>query len=60
MTSYMLYTLAQLGFAVDILQYGVNVVMDVINLSIEMNESHSNKNAGVNYVDLSEPMYREG
>ncbi len=58
MTSYMLYTLAQLGFHVDILKYGVNVVMDVINLSLEMNNTHSNDD--VNYIDLSEPQSMEG
>lgn len=59
MTSYLLYTLAQLGFKVDILRYGMNVVMDVLNLSVEIHEAaHGDQAASV--VDLSEPVCMEG
>lgn len=59
MTSYLLYTLAQLGFKVDILRYGMNVVMDVLNLSVEIHEAaHGDHAASV--VDLSEPVCMEG
>lgn len=53
MTSSLLYTAAQLGFKVDLLQFGMNVVMDTINLAGEIAASNSNKDDG-DYVDLSE------
>jgi len=58
MTSYLLYALAQMGFKVDILKYGMNVVMDVINLSVDLHERGNNDTA--DYIDLSEPVEMEG
>lgn len=59
MTSYLLYTLAQLGFKVDILKYGINVIMDVVNLSVELHDSQTGQ-APTNVIDLSEPTSMEG
>ncbi len=59
MTSYLLYTLAQLGFQVDILQFGMNVTMDVIALSVAMHEL-SDAAGEVEEIDLSEPTDMEG
>ncbi len=36
MTSYLLYTLARLGFKVDIMRYGMNVIMDTVNFAVEI------------------------
>ena len=55
----MLYTLAQLGFKVDIMRYGMNVIMDVMNLSVELNEANKKKTDGGDeapYVDLNAPV----
>lgn len=49
MTSYLLYTLAQLGFKIDILQYGMNVIMDVINLAVEI----SDRDKDEEFLDVS-------
>lgn len=54
MTSSLLYTAAQLGFKVDLLQFGMNVVMDTINLAGEIAASSSKDDGGEDYVDLSE------
>ena len=47
-----------MGFKVDILKYGMNVVMDVINLSVDLHERGHNETA--DYIDLSEPVEMEG
>lgn len=60
MTSYLLYTLAQLGFQIDILQFGMNVTMDVIALSVALHESVANADGDVEEIDLSEPVNMEG
>lgn len=54
MTSYLLYTLAQLGFHVDIMQYGINVVMDVINLSLEFNDTKQDEYINIDDIDFME------
>ena len=59
MTSYLLYALAQLGFKVDILRYGMNVVMDVLNLSVEIHDA-ANGDRAASVVGLSEPVCMEG
>lgn len=50
----MLYTLAQLGFHVDIMKYGINVIMDVINLAVDIHERAKDDRKGVECVDLSD------
>lgn len=50
-TSYLLYTLAQLGFPIDIMRYGINVIMDVINLSVELS---AKKSEDEEVIDLSD------
>lgn len=54
MTSSLLYTAAQLGFKVDLLQFGMNVVMDTINLAGEIAARANKDNDGEDYVDLAE------
>lgn len=56
----MLYTLAQLGFHIDILKYGMNVVMDVIGLSVEIGEKMATGRPDIPQIDLCEPMDMEG
>jgi hypothetical protein len=34
----------------------MNVIMDTINLSVELNETADDKKAGVEYVDMSQPV----
>lgn len=58
MTSHLLYTLAQLGFKVDILKYGMNVVMDVVNLSVELCDKGAGEDEEL--YDLAAPMTLEG
>lgn len=55
----MLYTLAQLGFKVDILQFGMNVVMDTINLAGALADK-ALKDTDEDYIDLAEPCDMEG
>lgn len=43
MTSFFLYSLSRQGFAIDILQFGMPVIMDVINLSSELRGVASGK-----------------
>lgn len=59
MTSCLLYTLAQTGFSIDILQFGVNIALDVINLAGELADS-GKESDGANFVDLSSPCDMEG
>lgn len=51
-TSFLLYTLAELGFSIDIMQYGMNVVMDTVNFAIELQSS--NGNYSETFTDMSE------
>lgn len=50
----MLYSLAQLGFRIDLLKYGMNVIMDVINLAIALHEDERTGDPSGDYIDLSE------
>ena len=50
----MLYSLAQLGFRIDLLKYGMNVIMDVINLAIALHEDERAGDPFGDYIDLSE------
>lgn len=59
MTSSLLYTLAQLGFKVDILQFGMNVVMDTINLAGALADK-ALKDTDEDYINLAEPCDLEG
>lgn len=59
MTSSLLYTLAQLGFKIDILQFGMNVTMDVINLAGELADK-ATKDTDEDILDLSNPCDMEG
>lgn len=59
MTSCLLYTLAQLGFDIDILAFGMNVVMDVVNLAGELADG-AKEDDGARLIDLSEPCSMEG
>jgi len=54
----LLYTLAQQGFKVDILAFGMNVIMDTINLADELASKGAEDDENV--VDLSEPCDMEG
>lgn len=56
----MLYTLAQLGFNIDILKFGMNVVIDVINLSVELGEQTVKGTNDVPELDLDAPADMEG
>lgn len=56
----MLYTLAQLGFKIDILKYGMNVILDVINLSVELSEQASKGGGDIPEYDLAAPIDMEG
>lgn len=56
MTSYLLYSLAQTGFKIDILQFGMNVIMDTLNLAVEL----ASEQAGEDIIDLDEPFNAEG
>lgn len=56
----MLYTLAQLGFKIDILQFGMNVIIDVINLSVELGEKTVKGTKDVPELDLDAPIDMEG
>lgn len=60
MTSSLLYTLAQLGFKIDILQFGMNVVMDTINLAGSLADRATSGTTDEDYVDLAEPCDMEG
>lgn len=59
LTSCLLYTLAQLGFKIDILAFGMNVVMDVVNLAGELADG-AKEDDGVGTIDLSESCSMEG
>lgn len=59
MTSSLLYTLSQLGFKIDILQFGMNVTMDVINLASELADK-ATKGVDEDILDLSNPCDMEG
>ena len=52
----MLYSLAQTGFQVDILQFGMNVIMDTLNLAVEF----AAEQTGEDVIDRDEPCDAEG
>ena len=54
MTSCLLYSLAESGFHIVILQFGMNVIMDVINLSVEIHEQAKQGRESAEYIDLSD------
>ena len=60
MTSYLLYTIAKLGFKVDIMQYGMNVIMDTVNFAVEMEASAGDAEEDVADISSGAVDYMEG